>query len=400
MVHPRRVVARGTLVLAALLASVTAARAEALGLVAGAEWALAAAAIVGGLIALELALRLAHDVPLLSTANFIVKAPTLLHGLAVLTHDDLLGWRLKDGLRLPVGALNGGSVTTGRYGLRMNDDRVREPPAGAILAVGDSFTVSGTGDADTWPAQLERLLGTPVLNAACGGWGVDQMVLRAEQLIPVLRPAALIVGILVPHDLHRSAYRLFGGSHKPWFRLEGDLPKLQGVPVPMPTAASLALSRWQTILGHCFLVHRLLDRIAPQAWRASHEQSYRTVCSHDASVGLSCRLLDRLAKFARPRGIRTVLALFWGHGEVSGGVPGPEGAVLSAHAEACGFEVVDLYGPLRDVALRDADAFQRLWLVEGGAPGHPSAAGNATAAAAIRTVLEATRRPLAAEGRS
>lgn len=66
-----------------------------------------------------------------------------------------------------------------------------------MIAVGDSFTAgSEVADAETWPAQLERLIDGPVINAGVGGYGTDQMILRSESLLPVLQPSAVVVGIL------------------------------------------------------------------------------------------------------------------------------------------------------------------------------------------------------------
>ena len=59
---------------------------------------------------------------------------------------------------------------------------------------------------------MERLVKIPVLNAACGAWGVDQIVLRVEQLAPTLKPALVIVGIL-DQDVLRNNYRMFGGGY-------------------------------------------------------------------------------------------------------------------------------------------------------------------------------------------
>lgn len=339
-------------------------------------------AVLAALALIEILLRLIDDVPVLSAANFVVRSPALIHGIATLRHDPTLGWCFKDDLRLPTGMF-----TTGRYGLRMNDATRREPPQGGVLAIGDSFTASGTADADTWPAQLERLIGKPVLNAACGGWGVDQMVLRAEQLIPLLRPETVIVAVLVPHDVHRACYELFGGSRRPWFALDGDRLEARGLPVATSTAASLGLNRWQRIFGHWYTVHRIVSRLAPETWLPTHAQSYRATIPHDAGTALSCRLLARLAAFAKQHGTRVAVALLWGAGEVRQEPTWPDAAVLVDAAEALGLGVLDLQASLRAVARADPTGFEALWLVEGGVLGHPSAAGNGLIARELRAAF-------------
>ena len=65
-----------------------------------------------------------------------------------------------------------------------------------ILAVGDSCTYGDeVSDNETWPAYLEAEMGTRVWNAGVFGYGLDQAVLRAEVLLPKLKPDILIVGL-------------------------------------------------------------------------------------------------------------------------------------------------------------------------------------------------------------
>ncbi|MGE3521017.1 MAG: hypothetical protein AB7J63_18905, partial [Vicinamibacterales bacterium] len=146
-----------------------------------------AASVAVALFALEAGVRLWDGVALFSGENFVAKRIDLVRantGPAV--HDELLGWRLRDNF-------GSGGFMTGELGIRMNENAVRPLPRGAILAVGDSFTAGSEVDnAESYPAHLEDLLGTPVLNAGSGGWGVDQMVLQSEKLIPVLEPTTLI----------------------------------------------------------------------------------------------------------------------------------------------------------------------------------------------------------------
>ncbi len=73
-------------------------------------------------------------------------------------------------------------------GLRKNGNLVT-PPGPPILAVGDSFTWgSQVGDDQTWPAYLQAMFARRVLNAGVNGYGVDQIVMRAERLVPSHRP--------------------------------------------------------------------------------------------------------------------------------------------------------------------------------------------------------------------
>lgn len=103
---------------------------------------------------------------------------------------------------------------------------------GAVLVVGVSFAVgSEVSDGDSWPAYLEQKLGIPVMNAGVGAYGTDQIMLRAEELMPVLRPKTLVAGF-PQDDILRAGYSSYGAP-KPWFSIEdGELlyhsPKLTG----------------------------------------------------------------------------------------------------------------------------------------------------------------------------
>src|SRR6185312_14962905 len=100
-------------------------------------------------------------------------------------------------------------------GVRMNQAEVRPLPRSAILAVGDSFTFGAeVEDSQSWPAALERIVGTPVVNGGVGGYGSDQIVLRAEQLMAELQPRTVIVSFL-DGDILRAGYSLFHGALKP-----------------------------------------------------------------------------------------------------------------------------------------------------------------------------------------
>jgi len=143
-----------------------------------------AAATVACLTLLELAFRAVSGVPILSLADWS-KAGLRIDQNAVVTwndYDPVVGWISKSGLTGP-------SFNTIEHGIRVNratDTSVRN---GGILVVGDSLASgSEVNDDESWPAQLETLIGEPVVNAAVGGWAVDQMVLRSEQLLPLVKP--------------------------------------------------------------------------------------------------------------------------------------------------------------------------------------------------------------------
>ena len=151
--------------------------------------------LVGALVLAELVGRLVSDVFILSIDNLIARELSPLRWAnGPLIFDDKLGWRLK-----PRGQYGGqgrpdGKLTIGALGLRGAPYEMRRIPKQAILAVGEAATLGvNIDDAETWPAQLAALLQEPVLNGATWNWGLDQIVLRAEELMPLLGPKTLLV---------------------------------------------------------------------------------------------------------------------------------------------------------------------------------------------------------------
>src|SRR5262249_10900424 len=125
---------------------------------------------------------------------------------------------------------------------------------GGVLAVGDSFTAgSGVRNEDAWPARLETLINQPVLNGSAGAYGVDQIVLRAEQLLPEVKPTALIIGIL-SQDTLRNTYSVYGGGYKPYFDVEAGSAVLRGVPVPLVETQPLQLDWKRRVFGRSYMV--------------------------------------------------------------------------------------------------------------------------------------------------
>ena len=321
-------------------------------------------------------------VPLTSADNFIVRQLNLTRqNTGVVVHDERLGWRLATDVYVA-----GGAFTTGPHGLRMNANAVRPPQPGGILAVGDSFTAgAGVRDDEAWPAQLERMIAQPVHNAAAGGWGVDQMVLRAEQLMPELRPRVVIVSILAQDSL-RNAYEVFGGAHKPYFVTDHDTLSLRGVPVPRSTAPPLELGLTRRVAGHSFLVHSIMMRARPAQWL--HDPFlYKRVQSDVEAIGISCRLMERLARLRDEHRVRVIVAMQYGAGESVAQEPPWYGPRVLECARGHGLSTVDAYPPLHALSAQDAGRFNRLWLNEGGQLGHMSAEGNRLVAAFFRDVL-------------
>ena len=84
---------------------------------------------------------------------------------------------------------------------------------------------------ERWPAYLQGFLGRPVINAANGGWGVDQIVLRTEQLLDALEPKIVVMGFSAG-SIYDNRFSVYGGANKPYFLVrDGKLVHMNN-PVP------------------------------------------------------------------------------------------------------------------------------------------------------------------------
>ena len=208
------------------------------------EAALVAASLFVGLVLCEVAVRLLDSVPVWSVQNFGREAPSFLEFVASAEFDPIVGWRQKANLRPEVPH---SGIVTGEFGLRMNSHEIRPLPQRAVLTVGDSFTAgSEVAEHETYSAQLEALLGRPVINGGVGGFATDQMVLWAYRLVPILNPSLLVVGIL-DDDINRAGLKVYGGARKPWFSVSDGKLIHHNNPVPSPTQAIDREPHW---LGH------------------------------------------------------------------------------------------------------------------------------------------------------
>jgi lysophospholipase L1-like esterase len=214
--------------------------------------------------------------------------------MSLFIHDSLLGHVPNPGFCTP--GFAGSFHTIDAEGFRFGGERPASSE-GPILAVGDSFTYGDeVRDEEAWPAQLQRITGRPVLNGGVTGYGLDQIVLRAEQLIPRYKPSVVIVGF-IEHDIQRTEMRRMWWRDKPWFEIDGDQLVLKGVPVPNPPSR---LSRETRHRVETFLVE--LPVILQQLL------GYR-VRVHPVGRGLtiSRRLAERLAALSAQHGVPMIM---------------------------------------------------------------------------------------------
>src|SRR5262249_16390227 len=144
-------------------------------------------------------------------------------------------------------------------------------------------------DDESWPAQLERLVGEPVVNAAVGGWGVDQMVLRSEQLLPLIKPRTIILSTQ-DQGILRVGYSAFGAP-KPYFTIASRQPGAHNQPVPRFEPGKIDRSALVQALSYSYAASRIMAQLDPGYLPASDGSQFKRISIDEAAV--SCALLAR-----------------------------------------------------------------------------------------------------------
>ena len=308
-------------------------------------------AVVGVFVALVIVELGARIVTGDWTGSFLERSVPLVPTGYPMSYDPLLGWIPRPGYASDKNDWHR-QVTITADGLRANG---ADSPRGQrpILAVGDSFTFGDrVADGETWPAQLERMLGRPVLNGGVSGYGLDQAVLRARKLSATVRPEWVIVS-LIPEDITRCELRVFGAA-KPYFTLEhGELrPGNRPVPPPQPVGQDT----FRQTFGHSFVVHTVMTRVARSYWLGGRIHSASV---HRDGEAVAIRLLRTLADDLAADGVR-LLVVVQGTQDLD---PGQRalGARVLAGLRGAPAITLDLHGPLQELRERDPEQFRRLY---------------------------------------
>ena len=217
----------------------------------------------------------------------------------------------------------GRSVTIGADGLRENG-RAR-PPGKPVLVLGDSFTFGDeVDDADTWPAQLEGMLRRPVLNGGVFGYGLDQMVLRGEQLLDgVARGADVVILSVLPEDVLRCEFS-YRYAWKPYFAIENGALALHNVPAPQPHEGPPGESWLRRALRRSFVADRAFRLLDPDGWAIPD-----SVRVHRDGGEVAQRLIDRWVDAVGLEKRDALLVIQWSPQMV----PAPIGGVVAQARE-------------------------------------------------------------------
>ncbi|MCC6779374.1 MAG: hypothetical protein IT537_22565 [Hyphomicrobiales bacterium] len=352
----------------------------------GTATGLIAASILSCLLMLEIGLRLVNGQPVWPDRNFIMERARANNLARMGEYDSQLGWAHRANNTVPERLFS-----TGELGIRMNQWATRPLTRHATLVVGSSFAAGAqVANWESWPAYLEGILGTPVLNGGVGGWAFDQTVLQSERLLPLLSPSTLILGV-VDKDIIRSSYRVLGAANKPYFLVENSelVPRNQPVPRNDPSDFE-GMGPARTLLGRSYLVDFVMARLGATDWY-EFRRNIRDPQVDGAEV--SCLLLRRLKATTDDRGVRLMLVMQWGGSDI---VQTPYRPQYAARVLDCandlGIQAIDTWAVLKAALEHGQERLEALYvmLANGTLFSHMSPEGN-------RLVAELVARGLADE---
>ena len=337
--------------------------------------------IVVSLVIAEVGFRLVTGVPILDGTNWRAEGVQSTRTGDRAIGDPLLGWTLMPNYRTE-------RFNTIGHGFRRNFDE-NDVRTGAILAVGDSFTegFDEVDDANTWPAHLEKMTGTPVVNAGVAGYGTDQIILRAEQALPIVKPKTLVVGIF-SDDIGRAGLSE-SGAPKPHFTTE-NVELVYHAPGPLESGEneSLAGKAVRAVLGYSALSDYLFNRLAPGFWYPT-ASLYEEV--QNDPVTITCKLLARLKKRADDNQIRFLLFLQYG-GELVLEEPVivTDMQKITECSQTAGIQVIDQFAPLQALTRGKHDLVAQYYTRDSSEFGHMTPKGNEHAAQLLAAALKDT----------
>jgi hypothetical protein len=338
--------------------------------------------VVLSLIPIELAFRFSMGMPVFKWDDWRMNRLAFTRLGEHAEFDPYLGWALKPNF-------SSESHNTLDHGIRRNA-RETEVRTGHVLAVGDSFTEGWeVDDDDSWPAYLELMSKQPVVNAGVGGYGTDQILLRTEQLLPIIRPHTVIIGFL-HFDLYRTGHTSFGAP-KPWFSVEkGELVYHPPAPVERapPSWGMRALMAMRSPLGYSAVADFLLGRLATGFWYGNGKAEYVKASQVDP-VKVTCLLLDRVKKQIDAQKIRAILFMqYYAPLILENDQPPQDAQETMACAEKLGFEVVDHFPTLKAMTRENPDILHAYYLEDDGIYRHMSGEGNEHAAKLLLETLQ------------
>jgi hypothetical protein len=330
----------------------------------------------------EILVRLATHSPLLEFPDFRAARGERNNLNQAIEYEPLVGWTLKPFLATQ-------DFNTIEYGLRSNGGAETRGRLDGIMAVGSSFTAgSEVPDGDTWSAHLERLVGLPVNNAGVGNYSADQIIMRAEQLMPVLRPKLILVDLLADNILG-AGYSSYAFP-KPYFLVEKGELVAHNQPVPLPSEPVHDPFAIKAFLAHSIIIDRFMTAFFSDQWFSSNRGGFTRTNSDEVEV--TCRLLDRLKRKTDEAGVRLILYLQFAGSHVMGQKKPPgHTSLVKECAENFGIQVADEFAQLKSAYERNPEELRSYYVREvDGSTGHKSSFGNLQVAKLIQDTINET----------
>lgn len=237
--------------------------------------------------------------------NFLEIDRDLFRSAYPATFDKQLGWipekgnHKKNVWNTRVTILNDGIRSNGKNEITLNGE--------TILAVGDSFTFGDqVSNDETWPARLEAISKTRVINGGVFSYGIDQSYLRMQALASKYRPT-IIVFSFIPADIYRCQQSKRTSVPKPYFELSGNgelvLRKEHIVP---PSHSENSLGGFRKVLGYSFLAHELIPKAFPEYWLKGH---WKSLWVHSKGAEVTCRIFERLKIYAQKEKVKIYILI-------------------------------------------------------------------------------------------
>lgn len=194
-------------------------------------------------------------------------------------------------------------VTILNDGIRSNGKNENIENREIILAVGDSFTFGDeVSNDETWPARLEEISNTRVLNGGVFGYGIDQSYLRMQALASKYQPD-IIVFSFIPEDIYRCEFFERTSAPKPYFKLSEDNELVlmnDHIPPHIPPPKN-SLGTTRKVLGYSFLAHKLLRKAFTESWLQLGKKA------HSKGTEVTCRIFEQLKHYAEKKKVKVFI---------------------------------------------------------------------------------------------
>ena len=213
--------------------------------------------------------------------------------------DPILGWTNLPKSNTADNYISEGIVSINADGFRDNGNGFKDKPP-YILAVGDSTTFGDeVRDNETWPSQLELIIGRRVINGGVSGYGLDQAILRTEAILKSIKPEWVIL-TFIPDSVERSEHSVIFGIAKPTFNILNNKLSLK-----LPPKKSMLWDNLRFLLGYSHFIDIIMDFIAPKLqipWNYHY-----SVREHKNGPAVIIKLINRFVDVVEASGAKPLI---------------------------------------------------------------------------------------------